>query len=87
MWLSGLPGYETVDSHGNQLHAPIRPICKLKLDMLPPKLKKNFQLYWRPIFSMMEQAPGIEIRETGIDAQYLQASFATGKEYLKTRVL
>jgi hypothetical protein len=86
MWLSGLPGYETVDSHGNQLHAPIRPIRKLKLDMLPPKLKKNFQLYWRPIFSMMEQAPGIEIRETGIDAQYLQASFATGKEYLKTRV-
>jgi hypothetical protein len=81
-----LPGYETVDSHGNQLHAPIRPIRKLKLDMLPPKLKKNFQLYWRPIFSMMEQAPGIKIRETGIDAQYLQASFATGKEYLKTRV-
>jgi hypothetical protein len=46
MWLSGLPGYETVDSHGNQLHAPIRPIRKLKLDMLPPELKKNFQLYW-----------------------------------------
>ena len=35
---------------------------------------------------MMEQAPGIEIRETGIDAQYIQASFATGKEYLTTRV-
>lgn len=59
----------------------------MKLDMLPPgQVKKQFQLQWRPIFSMMEQAPGIEIRETNIDAEYLKASLDAGKEYLKTRV-
>ena len=35
---------------------------------------------------MMEAAPGIEIRETGIDSRYLHTSFDAPKEYLKTRV-
>ena len=35
---------------------------------------------------MMEAAPGIEIRETGIDSHYLCTSFDAAKEYLKTRV-
>ena len=54
--------------------------------MLPNKIKKNFNLHWRPIFSMMQAAPGIEIRETGIDYHYLRTSFDAAKGYLKTRV-
>ena len=66
--------------------APIRPIRKLKLDMLPAEVKKKFQLHWRPIFTLMEAASNTDIRETDIDADYISASYAAGKEYLKTRV-
>lgn len=87
IWIQGLPGNETVDTTtGNRLQAPIRPARKMKLDMLPQPAKKDYQLHWHRIFSMMEQAPGVEIRETNIDAEYLKDSFETGKEYLKTRV-
>ena len=86
MWIGGLLGNETVNDNGNRQQAPIHPIRKLKLDMLPAKVKKKFQLQWRPMFSMMEQAPSREIRETGIDAEYIRASYDAGKEYLKTRV-
>jgi hypothetical protein len=69
------------------LKAPVRPIRKLKLSMIPKHVKQKFQLHWRPIFAMMEQAPGLEIPETGnCDAAYITASFNTAKEYLKTRV-
>ena len=54
--------------------------------MLLAEVKKKFQFHWRPIFSMMEQAPNMKIRETGIDAEYISASYAARKEYLKTRV-
>ena len=86
LWIQGLPANETVDGNGNRLQAPIRPFRKLKLDMLPEPVKTKFQLQWWRIFSMMEQAPGIEIRETNVDAEHIRASFNVGKEYLKTRV-
>jgi hypothetical protein len=86
IWLCGLPGNETVDNNGNRQQAPIRPFRKLKDDMLPDEIKKNLRLHWRPIFSMMEAAPGIKIRETGIDSDYLHTSFHAAREYLKTRV-
>jgi hypothetical protein len=86
LWIQGLPANETVDGNGNRLQAPIHPFRKLKLDMLPEPVKTKFQLQWRHIFSMMEQAPGIEFRETNVDAEQIRASFNVGKEYLKTRV-
>ena len=86
MWICGLPGNETVDNSGNRQQAPIRPFRKLKLNMLPNEIKKNFNLHWRSIFSMMQAAPGVEVRETGIDYHYLRTSFDAAKGYLKTRV-
>jgi hypothetical protein len=86
MWIQGLPGNETLDNNGNRLQAPIRPFRKLKNEMLPESVRKNLQTHWRPIFLMMEQAPGIEIRETSIDAEYIRTSYEAGREYLKTRV-
>ena len=86
MWICGLPGNETVNNSGNHQQAPIQPFQKLKLNMLPNEIKKNFNLHWQPIFSMMQTALGIEIRETGIDSHYLYTSFDAAKEYLKTHV-
>jgi hypothetical protein len=86
LWIQGLPANETVDGNGNRLQAPIHRFRKLKLDMLLEPVKTKFQLQWWRIFSMMEQAPGIEFRETNVDAEHIRASFNVGKEYLKTRV-
>jgi len=88
IWICGLPANETIDKEGSRCQAPIRPIRALKLDMMPKKVKQNFQLHWRPIFSMMEQAPGLIVRQDirNVDAAYLTTSFVTAKVYLKTRV-
>ena len=80
-----VPGNETIEG-GIRLKAPIRPIRKLKVEMMPTSIKKHYQLHWRPIFSLLEEAPGLTIREAGIDAEYISLSFQTVQEYLKQRV-
>jgi hypothetical protein len=53
--------------------------------MLPLEAQKRFQLHWKPIFSLMEGAPDLEMTaEMSSDAISLSSS--AGKEYLKTRV-
>jgi hypothetical protein len=87
IWIYGLPVNETIDANGTRCQAPIRPFRSIKPEMLPKAVKQDFQLHWRPIFSMMEQAPGLNIREAGVvDATYVTASFDSAKTYLKTRV-
>jgi hypothetical protein len=88
MWVQGMPGNETVDSDGNRQQAPIRPFRKLKLDMLPKDVKQKLQLHWRPIFSIMEQAPSqrVDPSVTSVDNNLLRALYDNGREYLKTRV-
>jgi len=58
---------------------------KMKIDMLPTQVKKAFSLHWRPIFTMMEQVPGMAMADN-IDAEHITATYHAGKEYLKTRV-
>jgi hypothetical protein len=89
MWVNGLPGNKTIQSNGTRCQAPIRPICSMKLDMLPKYAKRDFQLHcWRPIFLLMEQVlPGLNIRQgVLINAAYVTASFDTAREHLKSRV-
>jgi hypothetical protein len=86
LWIQGLPANETVDCIGHRLQAPIRPFRKMKPEMLPEPVKTKYNLQWRPIFSLIEQAPDLEIRETNIDAEHIRSSFNIAKEYLKTRV-
>lgn len=85
IWIQGLPGNETIDTNGNRQQAPVRPVRKMKLNMLPKSVKKSYQLHWRPIFSLMEQAPGIQI-DGDLDAESILTSYEAGKEFLKTRV-
>jgi hypothetical protein len=58
----------------------------MKPKMLPEPVKTKYNLQWRPIFSLIEQAPDLEMRETKIDGEHIRSSFNIAKEYLKTRV-
>jgi hypothetical protein len=53
--------------------------------MLPPDARKKFQLQWKPIFSLVESAPDLEI-PTVMDTDSISLSFSVAKQYLKTRV-
>jgi hypothetical protein len=87
IWLYGLPANKMINANGTRCQAPIRPFCSIKLEMLPKAVKQDFQLHWRPVFSMMEQAPNLHIRQVDVvDATYVATSFETVKSYLKTRV-
>jgi hypothetical protein len=85
LWTCGLPSNETVGADGIQVQAPVRPFRILKADMLPLEARKKFQLHWKPIFSLMEGAPGLDM-SSDMDTQAISLSFSVGKEYLKTRV-
>jgi hypothetical protein len=85
LWICGLPSNETVGADDIRVQAPVRPFRILKPAMLPPDARKKFQLHWKPIFSLMEAAPDLEIAsEMNTDA--ISLSFSVGKQYLKTRV-
>jgi hypothetical protein len=85
LWTCGLPSNETVGANNVRVQAPVRPFRILKPAMLPLEARKRFQLHWKPIFSLMEGAPDLEITpEMSSDA--ISLSFSAGKEYLKTRV-
>lgn len=87
LWLVGMPGHETTDDLGNSQSTPVRPFRLLEPVMLPAKLKTKYSLHWRPIFQLMEQAPGLILREPAeINAEYLQESFQAANNHLKTRV-
>jgi hypothetical protein len=50
-------------------------------------LKKKFELEWKPIFAMMEEAPDLTI-PAGISVlspEFIQESFIKGTAYLKSR--
>jgi hypothetical protein len=85
-WVCGLPSNETVGANDIRMQAPVRPFRILKPAMLPPDVRKKFQLHWMPIVSlMMEAAPDSEILPA-MDTESIALSFANGKEHLKTRV-
>ena len=76
---------DTGDADDIRVQAPVRPFRVLKPTMLPPDARKKFQLHWKPIFSLMEGAPDLEI-SPAMDTDSISLSFSVGKEYLKARV-
>jgi hypothetical protein len=85
LWMCGLPTNETVGANDIRVQAPVRPFRILKPTMLPPEARKKFQLHWKPIFSLMEGAPDLELSPV-MDTDSISLSFSVGKQYLKTRV-
>ena len=85
LWICGRPSNEIIDANDIRVQAPVRPFHILKPAMLPPDARKKFQLNWRPIFSLMEGVPDMEILPAmGTDS--ILFSFSIGKEYLTARV-
>ena len=80
------PSNETIDANHIRVQAPVCPFRIPKPAMLPPgACSKKFQLNWRPIFSLMEGVPDMEILPAmGTDS--ILFSFSIGKEYLTARV-
>jgi hypothetical protein len=85
LWICGLPSNETVGTDGIRLQAPVRPFRILKPTMLPPDVRAKFQLHWKPIFSLMEGAPDLEILP-GNSTESIALSFSVGKQHLKATV-
>ena len=85
LWICGLPSNETIDANDIRVQAHVRPFRILKPTMLPPDAPKQFELTWRPIFSLMEGAPDMEL-SPAMDTASISLSFSVGKQYLKTRV-
>jgi hypothetical protein len=54
--------------------------------MLPPDARKKFQLHWKPIFSLMEGAPDLEL-SPAMDTDSISLSlFLLESNILKARV-
>ena len=51
----------------------------MKPSFLSKSVAKNLGLHWRPIFELMEEAPGLDLSNT-------EESFVQAKAYLKTRL-
>jgi hypothetical protein len=87
-WLRGQPNLEIRCSRSGQLKkTPIKPFRLLKPHRLPEALRKKFQLEWKPIFAMMEEAPGLMIPAgmSPLSPEFIQESFDKGTAYLKSR--
>jgi hypothetical protein len=88
LWLRGQPNLEIHCPRSGQLKiTPIKPFRLLKPNRLPVALKKKFELEWKPIFAMMEEAPDLTI-PAGISVlspEFIQESFIKGTAYLKSR--
>lgn len=77
LWLLGQPGV-------------VRPFRLLEGRSLSPdkKVRDRLKLEWRPIFQMMEKAPGMIIPRAAVEisAEFVDQTFALGTQYLQTRV-
>jgi hypothetical protein len=86
----GWPNLEICCSRSGQLtvnKTPIKPFRLLKPHRLPEALRKKFQLEWKPIFAMMEEAPDLMIPAgmSPLSPEFIQESFDKGTAYLKSR--
>jgi hypothetical protein len=88
LWIVGLPGYTIKAQDGSTLAAPVQPFRSLKPKLLPAKLRSQYLVNWRPIFKMMEEAPGINIPNdpSAINAAVIQETLEKAKAYVKTWV-
>ena len=79
LWLCGLSSNETIDN-GIRVQAPVRPFRLFKSTMLPLDVRRKFELNWKPIFSLMQGAPDMNIAPTmDHTAASISLSFSVGK--------
>jgi hypothetical protein len=90
-WLKGKPGNEVIQNGVKKL-APIKPFRKFILQRLPKKEQNVFSSSWKPIFSMMEEAPEFKTElkipkdPKEITTKFIDESFEVATKYLQQRV-
>jgi hypothetical protein len=75
LWITGMPSKR------------IRPFRLLKKESLPPHIRSQFLLHWKPIFNLMESAPDMDkesIRANSPTAGAIRESLQKGQAYLRT---
>ena len=89
LWLLDQPYLEMhYPKTGELKKTPIKPFCLLMPTRLPGALKKTFELEWKPIFSIMEEAPDLKIPAAAMNLltpAFIQESFDKGTAHLKSR--
>ena len=55
--------------------------------LLPKNIANKLTVEWRPILNYMESAPNLpDLNEAKISSQFIESSFLTATEYLKSKV-
>lgn len=84
-WKKWLTGSVHIEDTGQQWR--IKPYRKLKgCDLHSKQLQDEHKLNWKPIFSKMMEAPGLNIPKDvkDIDEAFVESSYALATEYLKS---
>ena len=84
LWCMGQPSYAYKDGD-KIIKAPIRPYHKIYCAMLPNQLKNMFRTNWRVLFSIMQGGDEIKVPIEN-SQQYLEDTFITGSDRLKSKV-
>jgi hypothetical protein len=87
LWLKGDPGHRS-KIRGEWKNTPVRPYRLMDSKHLPPKLWTVYKRSWRPIFLLMEEAPGVSIPQDLLllDAPKIEELYHLGTEKLKSKV-
>lgn len=83
LWLIGQPNYMLQDG----TRGCILPYRRMNPRLLPKKIANKLKVEWRPILNYMESAPNLpDLNEEKISSQFIESSFLTATEYLKSNV-
>ena len=65
----------------------ILPYRRMNPRLLPKNIANKLKVEWRPILNYMESAPNLpDLNEENISSQFIESSFLTATEYLKSNV-
>jgi hypothetical protein len=90
-WILGFPGHQVLGDDSILIHAPVRPIRKVRPQFLPNlKLKNDLKTQWTPVFAMMEEgiaSLGVPPNSYGSwsSEAHVTQLYVMGREYLRRR--
>jgi hypothetical protein len=87
LWLKGDPGHRSKIG-GEWRNTPVRPYRLMDPKSLPHKVWTVHKRSWRPIFQLMEKAPGVSVPRdpSSLDAPKINQLYEVGTQHLKAQV-
>ena len=83
LWLIGQPNYMLQDG----TRGCILPYRRMNPRLLPKNIANKLKVEWRPILNKMASAPNLpDLNTANISSQFIESSFLTATEYLKSKV-